>query len=237
MTRIDRTRTGRAFTMLEVMIVVSIMGVIMGFTVIALNSASTETAINTTEGAIQNTTNQFVTRLATEMRNASRSAGGGVRINATGSEIRFRVPVDVNQDGVADLDAGGNAVFGGTLGRNHVAGVDIVYSFRPNQVGGADETMSEGALGFDISGDNATIGTFKRGFLTRQMEDGVELPRKESDLWLLFGDEDGDGVEEPLFVQEADGSITIRLWAADILERQQTSVRAFVQTRVWPFNP
>jgi len=237
MTRIDRAPAGRAFTMLEVMVVVSIMGIVMGFTVIALNSASTETSISTTEGAIQNTTNQFATRLATELRNASRSAGGGVRIDATGSEIRFRVPVDVNQDGMADLDAGGNAVFGGTLGKNQVAGVDIVYNFRPNQVGGGDETMSEAALGFDISGDNLETGTFKRGFLTRQMEDGVELPRKASDLWLLFGDEDGDGIEEPLFVQEADGSITIRLWAADILERQQTSVRAFVETRVWPFNP
>lgn len=237
MTRIDLTRTGRAFTMLEVMIVVSIMGVIMGFTVIALNSAGTETSIDTTEGAIQNTTNQFVTRLSTELQNASRSAGGGVRINATGSEIRFRVPVDVDQDGSADLDGSGNAVFGGTLGRNHVANKDIVYNFRPNQVGGGDETMSEGSLGFDISGDNATTGTFKRGFLTRQMDDGVELPRKASDRWLLFGDEDGDGVEEPLFVQEADGSITIRFRAADILERQRTSVRAFVQTRVWPHNP
>lgn len=242
MTGVDRKLASRAFTMIELMMVVSILGIVMGMTMITLNSAGNETAMSTMDGAIQETTNQFAQRLVTELRNAKLGApadADGVRVSVDGSEIRFRVPVDEDSDGSVDLDAGGNAIFGATLGRVHTADVDIVYRFRANQVDGGDEVLDEAALGADLNGDGDELDSFKRGLFTRTAPDnsGFELPRAASDRWFLYGDEDGDGIEEPVFERAADGTITIRLLAGEFMVRLKTPIRALVTTSVRPFNP
>jgi len=245
MTRTGPTPESRAFSLLEVMIVISILGIVMAFTTIALNSAGTETSISTSEGALQMNANDFAMRLGRELRSASRTAGGGVRVESqsigtsgfgTNSIIRFRVPVDVDQDGSIDLDADGKAVFGATSGRTHVANVDIVYRFAANE---ANDSYVEASLGFDISGDNQTRGTFERGHFQRKMDDGADPWHRVSDRWFLIGDEDGDGIEgdgECPFEKDGE-TILIYLKAAEILERQEVSVRASVETRALPLNP
>ena len=242
MTRMNRAPNSRAFTLLEMMIVVAIMSVVMGMTVIALNTASVETSMNMMEGALQETSNQFAQRLVMELRNASRATvkyeSNGAGTADHGDCIKFQVPVDVDSDGSIDLNAG-NAVFGATLGRAHTAGVDIVYEFRANQVDGADEVIDEVALGVDVNGDGDELDSFKRGLFTRTAPDSnnVSFARLTSDRWFLYGDEDGDAVEEPVFEQAADGTITIRLLAGTVMERQETPIRALVTTTVRPFNP
>ena len=239
MSRVDRVFASRAFTLLEMMIVVAILGIVMGMVTTALNSASVETATSTTEGALQNTTNQFLLRFMSELRNASKTgktANSGVRIDITGSEIRFQVPVDVDVDGVVDLDTDGNAVFGATLGRNHVAGFDIVYNFLPEQVGGVDVVLDESTLGVDVNGDGDEADSFKRGYFTRVMNDGVELQRKTSDRWFLFGDGNNDTVDDPIFTSLGGDAVQIDVLAAIVMERQKVAIRSRVTTSVVMFN-
>jgi prepilin-type N-terminal cleavage/methylation domain-containing protein len=244
MTGVDRKPASRAFTLLELMMVISILGVVMGMTVIALNSAGAETSMSTMAGAMQETTNQFAQRLVSELRNASRASiafeSNGVETADHGDCIKFRVPVDEDTDGSVDLDAGGKAIFGATLCRTHTADADIVYRFRTNQVGGADEILDEAALGIDVNGDGDELDSFKRGQFTRTAPDssgGVPKPRATSDRWFLYGDEDGNGIEEPVFELAADGTIMIRLLAADVMVRLKTPVLALVTTSVRPYNP
>jgi prepilin-type N-terminal cleavage/methylation domain-containing protein len=243
MTGIDRKPASRAFTLIEIMIVLSILGIVMGMTVVTLNSAGVETSMSTMDGALQNTTNGFAQRFVSEFRNASRATVGfesnGVATADHGDCIKFRVPVDEDLDGAIDLDAGSNAVFGATLGRTHTAGVDIVYRFRTNQVGGVDDILDEAALGVDVNGDGDELDSFKRGLFTRTApgSTGASVPRAISDRWFLYGDEDGDGIEEPFFEQAADGTITIRLLAGEVMERLKTPIQVLVTTSVRPFNP
>jgi prepilin-type N-terminal cleavage/methylation domain-containing protein len=237
MTAVNRGSARRAFTMLEVMIVVAILGIVMGMTVIALNSASAETTMSTTEGALQNSTNQFVVRLVTELRGASRAT---VTVDTDGAGISFRVPVDWDDDGDV-VDDDGDPEYGATLGKVHTAGVDIVYRFLPND----GDVLNEAELGVDIDGDppgDAGRGTetFFRGRFTRAApdDDGVTSARATSDRWFLLEKlEVGEVPEDVIFEQETDGTITIRLMAADVMERQETPVRSQVTTSVRPYNP
>jgi type II secretory pathway pseudopilin PulG len=221
--------------MIEVMVVVAILGIVMGMTVIALNSASAETSMSTTEGALQNSTNQFMERLLTDLRSASRAS---ITIDSDGAGISFRVPVDATgpagvPDGLTDLDASGSPVFGATLGKAHTAGEPIVFRFLPNE---GDE-LDEAELGIDVNGDLDETDSFQRGRFTRAAPDanGVTAARATSDRWFLYGDENGDGIVEPIFTKAA-GTITIRLMAADVMERQETPVRSLVTTRVTLVN-
>ena len=237
MTGTDRATTRRAFTMVEMMVVVAILGIVLGMTVIALNSASAETTMSTTEGALQNSTNQFVERLLTDLRGASRAS---VTVDSDGAGISFRVPVDTDSDGSVDLDANGDPVYGATFGRTHTAGVDIVYQFLPNQVGGSDEELDEGALGIDVNGDGDEADSFQRGRFTRAAPDGTgtTTARATSDRWFLLEVVDDPALPppEPMF-ERTGAAITIRLMAADVMERTETAIRSQVTTSVRPYNP
>ncbi len=243
MTGTDQARAVRAFTLIEMMVVVAILGIVMGMVTVALNSASDETSLNTGEAAMQTTTNVFAQRLVAELRNARHDSDPAqinrrVRINADGSQISFQVPIDEDGDNLADIDANGNPVFGATLSGVHTPGADIVYEFRANQVGGGDEKLSESQLGVDLNGDGDEMDEYRRGLFTRTAADGSgnELPRACSDRWFLFGDE-GLGYETPIFQWTADGTtIKIRLLAAEAMERLDTPVRSLVVTSVRPFN-
>ncbi|MHC5055695.1 MAG: prepilin-type N-terminal cleavage/methylation domain-containing protein [Planctomycetota bacterium] len=236
----------RAFTMIEVMVVVAILGIVMGMTVIALNSASAETSMSTTEGALQNSTNQFMERLLADLRSASRAS---IAIDSDGAGISFQVPVDATgpygvPDGLTDFHPDGKPVYGATFGRRGTPDLNpddgvwdpvIAYRFRQNE----GDVLDEPALGIDVNGDLDETDSFRRGRITRAAPDsnGVTAARATSDRWFLYGDEDGDGVVEPIFRREADGRIRIRLLAADVMERQETPIRSLVTTWVEPYNP
>jgi hypothetical protein len=155
-----------------------------------------------------------------------------------GSKITFQVPVDADPDepGLQLLDAGGNVVFGATFGTTHQADKDIIYEFIPNRVGGVDETLDEAALGIDLSGDSQTTGSFKRGCFWRTVE-GSEYSHKVSDVWFLYGAEDGGTVEDAIFTEATDGTITIRLLSVNIIGRLRAPIRATATATVRPFNP
>lgn len=244
MCAMDRVSVDRGFTLVEVMITMVILGAAMSVAIVALNTATVETSLGTADAVLQNAANMFAERLATELRSASRSRisfeTNGAPTVDYGDCIRFQVPVDPDGDGSVINPTTGSPEYGATLGGLHTAGSDIVYRFAANQVGGADEVLNEATLGVDLNGDGDQIDAFTRGHFTRTAPDagGADRTRAISDRWLIFGDGDNDGIEEPIFQRLANGTIRIDLWAVQVVPVGGTRipVRSRVTTSVLPYN-
>ena len=238
----DRTSTRKGFTLVEVMITTVILGTAMAVALAAVNTASVETSIGTADAVVQDAVNTLAETLVMELRSAS---GGSASFESDGTPtadygdcIRFQVPVDPDGDGSVIHADTGQPEYGATLGMLHTAGVDIVYRFAANQVSGGDEVLTEAALGVDINNDGDRIDVFTRGQFTRTAPDadGIDQARATGGRWFLFGDGDNDGVEEPVFQQQADGTITIDLLAVQLVGRNKIPVRARVTAAVAPHN-
>lgn len=238
----DRAPKDRGFTLVEVMTTMVILGAAMMVAMAALNTATIETSMGTAEAVVQDGTNMFARKLALELRNASRSRikyemDAAPTIDY-GDCIRFQVPVDSDGDGSVIDPATGRPEYGATLGMLHTAGSDIVYRFAANQVAGDDEVLNEANLGVDLNNDGDWTDVFTRGHFTRTAPGagGVDQIRKASDRWFISGDHDGDGVVDPIFQQQADGTITIDLWAVQMVGRNKIPARAHVTATVFPYN-
>ncbi len=241
----DRVPMNRGFTLVEVMITMGILGAAMGVAVMALNTATVETALGTADVVVQNQTNRFAEELATELRSASRSSISyemqGASTADYGDCIKFQVPVDPDGDGSVIDPATGSPEYGATLGMLHTAGSDIVYRFVANQVDGADEVLDEAVLGVDINNDGDQVDVFTRGCFTRTTLDsaGADRTRKISGRWFISGDGDNDGIVDSIFQQPPEGgTIVIDLWAVQLVRSGQNRIpaRAHVTTSVVPQN-
>ncbi len=240
----DRVPMNRGFTLVEVMITMGILGAAMGVAVMALNTATVETALGTADVVVQTQTNRFAEELTTELRSASRSSisyeTNGVSTTGYGDCIKFQVPVDLDGDGSVFDATTGSPEYGATLGYRHRAG-DIVYRFVANQVDGDDEVLNETALGVDINNDSDQADVFTRGRFTRMTLDavGAAQTRNISGRWFISGDLDNNDMgPDPIFERQTDGTITVNLWAVQLVRSGQSRIpaRAHVTTSVLPQN-
>jgi prepilin-type N-terminal cleavage/methylation domain-containing protein len=232
----------RGFTLVEVMITMVILGAAMAVALAAVNTASVETSLGTADAVVQDAANALAETLVAELRGASRTSvtyeSDGTPTADYGDCIRFRVPVDPDGDGsVINADTG-QPEYGATLGMLHTADSDIVYRFVANQVGGVDEMLTESTLAADVNNDGDRFDVFARGHFTRTAPDagGVNQTRGTGGRWFVVGDGDNDGVEEPIFQQQADGTIVINLLAVQLVGRNRIPARARVTTSVHPLN-
>ena len=240
----DRTRVDRGFTLVEVMITMVILGAAMAAAVVGLNTATIETALGTADAMVQDATNRFAERLVTELRSASKSSiviviGRDDLVTDYGSTggdgIKFRVPVDPDGDGSVIDPATGKPDYGATLGGLQGKDWSIVYRFVS-----LGPRMKEAEVGVDLNVDMDTVDEFDRGYFERVVVDSglnaVRPPRRIGARWYLHGDGDNDGIAEPIFLRQLDGTIRIDLWAVQLVGRNNAPARAHVITSVLPYN-
>lgn len=208
-----KTRCGeRGFTLLELMIAVSILSIVMLTALSALKMVGDSMAAETLDNAAYSAVERVVGEIAEELHCADITL-----VSADRTTINYQIPVDLDGDGTVFVTGTENVEYGFELGGMPRNG-SVTYSFV------ATETVSELALGRDLNGDGDSADVFDLGHMAKVMTDidaGRTLTWKRGN-WLVQpsgaygGDIDGDGDDDPIFEQLGNHRLRISLWSLGV---------------------
>ena len=202
----------RGFTLVEVMIAVSIMSVLMMTALTAMKMASDTLAVDILDNMVYSSLETVTGEICEDLQCARVSP-----LPADGAWINFQVPVDLDGDGT--VFAGGDTgllELGVSLGGMPRRG-SVTYRFV------ATNTVSESLIRRDVNGNGNPADVFDIGHILKTMSDplsGWTLTQKRGNGFVQLrgaygGDMDGDGNPDPIFAVSGD-TVTVSLWSLGV---------------------
>ena len=203
----ERHSSERGFTLMEVMIALTIMSVIMMTALTAMKMAGDSLAADSLDNVAYSNVETVTAEVCEELQLAPSPSVPG-----DGSWINFQVPVDLDGDGTVfasgDTDLLELGISLGGMPRNG----SITYRFV------RDDSVSEAVLGRDVNRNNA-VDEFDVGHILKTLSDplsGWSMTQKRGRGFIQLkgnygGDIDGDGQGDPIFSVSGD-TVTISLW-------------------------
>ena len=237
-------RDRRGFTLLEMVIAVTILAGILVGVAVMLHSTGKIATLEAARNEIERVNQKALDQMALELRDA---AARITTVAFDGTSVQFQIPVPPydtplnlpfdpsDPDEPANkptVDATGATRFGflevtGKLQRTPRDGT-ITYQFVPDTRAGLPEVVSEAALRMNLNADGDSIDQFVVGRIVRitQVTGQAAVTDPGSmGIWIaqpfpianLGGDVSGDGQPDPIFQLDAANSrIIVNLWAVHV---------------------
>jgi len=231
----------KGFTLLEVMVSVSILSAVGAAVSILLLSSSQELSVNMPAIDVEIHVDRTMNRMRAELADASASM---VTVAADGSWVSFAVPVMVEQSWGAGGDR--HARYGARLGRLETSGGLNALVFTESMASGvspvSEATVVSGGININTNTETTsdTSDVFTMGNISLVYDpdgsfptlNGDEVTRPLTGDWvaqvdngsgILGKDVSGDGTANPLFAVNG-SSVEIDLWGLTVVRSAKTPI-------------